>query len=186
MGVRFELPLHLKLGPYREHVTARLNEVIRLNGRGRHDALARASASAALLGLLLWLAELDRRGHTATSARATLAVEAAADFIERHLDSQLEVPQIAAQVGLSQNYLARVFRARFGETLPRHALERRVAAARHLLSTTTLSVKEIAARVGMPDAQHFNKQFRRLVGASPSQFRAGAEHAKTPAPRERR
>jgi AraC-like DNA-binding protein len=38
-----------------------------------------------------------------------------------------------------------------------------------------LPMKRIAARVGMPDPQHFNKQFRLLTGLSPSAARLGVQ-----------
>ena len=44
--------------------------------------------------------------------------------------------------------------------------------AQFLLSTTNIPIHVIAQRAGIPDRQHFNKQFRRLVGTSPSVFRS--------------
>ena len=76
---------------------------------------------------------------------------------------------------MSQNYLARHFRQRFGQTLPRFFLMCRMNEARRLLETTDLSVKAAAARVGMPDAQHFNKQYRRFIGMSPTATRAAGQ-----------
>jgi len=46
-----------------------------------------------------------------------------------------------------------------------------VALARELLEATELSIKEVAVRVGISDAQYFNKQFRRFSGESPSRYR---------------
>ena len=72
---------------------------------------------------------------------------------------------------MTQNYLARMFRKRFGMTIPRYLLNRRIDYARHLLTTTNIPIHRVAARVGLPDPQHFNKQFRKLVGTSPSHAR---------------
>ena len=44
---------------------------------------------------------------------------------------------------------------------------------RHLLQPSTLSVATIAAAVGIPDLQAFNKTCRRELGASPRTLRAG-------------
>ena len=42
--------------------------------------------------------------------------------------------------------------------------------ARHLFETSDLPVKDVAAAVGIPDPQYFNKQFRRINGMSPTSF----------------
>jgi AraC-like DNA-binding protein len=43
--------------------------------------------------------------------------------------------------------------------------------ARHLLVSSSLGVAEVGRRVGLPDPQYFNKQFRRVAGASPLAYR---------------
>ena len=39
------------------------------------------------------------------------------------------------------------------------------------LQSTTLSIGEVAEKVGMPDIKHFSKCFKKIIGHSPSQFR---------------
>jgi len=48
----------------------------------------------------------------------------------------------------------------------------RIAHAKLLLEKTFLTVKEVRALVGAPDASHFARQFRHAFGLSPIQFRA--------------
>jgi AraC-like DNA-binding protein len=167
-----ELPVHLILGHRRDYVTERLGELGRLVDRGRVDPVCTAAASAMLLELLLWLDLSQRTPHPRITSDAERAVSAAAEFVEARLGVPIAVTQIARSVGLSQNYLARLFRQRFGMTIPHYILVRRLEVARHLLAATDLPVKEIAARVGLCDLQHFNKQFRRMGGASPRAYRA--------------
>jgi transcriptional regulator GlxA family with amidase domain len=52
-----------------------------------------------------------------------------------------------------------------------HLLRRRATRAQHLLLTTNLPVKVIAAEVGVPDLQEFNKLIRRHCGHSPRAVR---------------
>lgn len=47
----------------------------------------------------------------------------------------------------------------------------RIQKARELLETTSLSVKEIAARVGIQDQSHFTRDFKRGHRLTPSQYR---------------
>ncbi len=181
VGPCLKLPVWIDLGRRHAHVAARMEEIVRRFSRaGRPGAVGQltgAGASLALQELLLWLAESTWRvpSRPPRTRRAEKAVDDAASLLRQRLDRPLDVPALAAEVGLSQNYLARHFRQRFGQTLPRFFLMCRMNEARRLLETTDLSVKAAAARVGMPDAQHFNKQYRRFVGMSPTATRAGGQ-----------
>ena len=99
------------------------------------------------------------------------AINKLLEMVHRNLDQNLRVEELAQKVQLSQNYLAKQFKQRMGKTIPRYILESRINRAKLLLQTTNLPVKQIAAQVGLPDAQHFNKQFRNITGQAPSQLR---------------
>jgi transcriptional regulator GlxA family with amidase domain len=104
--------------------------------------------------------------------RSRAALDRLVEILDERFHEPLTVPDLAREVGLSRNYLARLFRDRMGLTVQRYIANRRMELARHLLSTSRLSIKEIGAKVGWPDPQHFNKQFHRLAGLSPSAARA--------------
>lgn len=166
------LPLHAPLGALAEHAGEKIMAIARLLGAA--DPLSRAGASAAALELILWLAVQTSQPRTASPTRATLATEQVADVIHQRFAEPLYMPDLADLVQMSQNHLARHFRARFGMTVQRYLLARRIDAARHLLVATMIPIHRIATRVGIDDAQYFNKQFRRVVGMSPSAYRARA------------
>lgn len=81
------------------------------------------------------------------------------------------VPKLAEELEVSQNYLARLFRQRFGITLMQYSLRRRIEYATHLLLTTELPASKIGARVGMSDPRHFSKRFRSVTGVTPAAVR---------------
>ncbi|NJL72934.1 MAG: helix-turn-helix domain-containing protein [Candidatus Competibacteraceae bacterium] len=54
-----------------------------------------------------------------------------------------------------------------------YLLRRRIARAKELLAFSQLSIKEVGSEVAMPDPHYFNKQFRRLAGMSPTEYRRG-------------
>jgi AraC-like DNA-binding protein len=169
------LPIHLRLGPVAPLVHEKLTHIItmlRLVGQSDAGRLAARVASTALHELLLWLALQDRERNTRSpNWRAQNRIEALAQRIDDGLGGVLSVPQLASEVGLSQDYLARLFRQYYGVTIPGYILRRRIDTARHLLLTTRDSIGTVAARVGLPNPQYFNKQFRRFVGISPTHFR---------------
>ena len=63
------------------------------------------------------------------------------EAVEARLMEPLAVPELAEMASLSQNYLARVFRLRYGMTIPHFILLRRIELARHLLATSKVTIK---------------------------------------------
>jgi AraC family transcriptional regulator len=180
-----QLPLHIRLGTGSNSIRQRIWWITDLHRRAEHAdarkrALAAAAASAGLQELILTLALAEPAEHPAApvSSRVETALVRAVERIESRLKLPLPVPALAEHTGLSQNYLARAFRHRYGMTIPRFILLRRIELARHLLATSKAAIKQVAYEVGLPDVQHFNKQFRRLAGVSPSAYRGGLEPEK--------
>jgi AraC-like DNA-binding protein len=177
------LPLHVRLGAGSNSIRQRIWWITDLHRRAGHAdprkrALALAAASAGLQELMLTLALLEpaqpsERADGRVSSRLETALAIVVERIENRLKETLAVPALAGEAGLSQNYLARAFRQRYGLAIPRFILLRRIELARHLLATSKASIKQIASEVGLADVQHFNKQFRRLAGVSPSAYRTG-------------
>ena len=167
-GKLIGIPWHIRAAAQRGYLLDRMAEIARLHNQpGR--PLAQARAATLLQDLLLWVATL------AITDRPVRRSDAALDKLVTLLDERFAepwtVPALAETVGMTQDHMARCFRQRVGVTIPRYLLLRRIGHARQLLVMTDLPVNRIAARIGMPDAQHFNKQFRRLTGLSPSAAR---------------
>lgn len=99
------------------------------------------------------------------------AVTAAIAHIEARLAAPLTVPEVARAAGVSHNHLTRLFHAETGGTVVAYIRRRRLERAHHLLRATTLSIPAVAASVGIPDIQAFNKACRRELGASPRALR---------------
>lgn len=74
-------------------------------------------------------------------------LQAAIEFINENLDQDLKLAKIAAVVGMSQFYFARMFKQLMGIS-PHHVVMRRMGRAKQLLAKSKLSVTEVASRVG--------------------------------------
>lgn len=97
----------------------------------------------------------------------------ALQIIETRLADPLRVAGVAAEVGISHNQLTRLFREATGLTPLAYLRARRVEQATYLLTRSTRPIKSIAAEVGIPDLQAFNKVIRSATGRSPRALRAG-------------
>ena len=101
-------------------------------------------------------------------------VQRAARFMQLNHDQMITSADLANELGVSADYVARLFRRETGMS-PRQYLNRyRMVAAQRLLLADHLSVTEIAAEVGFNDAAYFSRIFRQETGKSPQAFRKNA------------
>ena len=172
-GPAVSLPLHLPLAGQSELARDKLRWIAAL-WRDR-SPLGEAAAAAALLDLLLWIASSAALSvRVGAGPRTRVAVDRVAAILTDRLHEPIEIGRIGREVGLSRNHLSRSFRARFGVSMARFLLRRRMEVAAHLLVTTDLPVGLVGQRVAVGDPHHFNKQFRKATGMSPSAYRAAA------------
>jgi AraC-like DNA-binding protein len=82
--------------------------------------------------------------------------------------------EMAESVNLSPPYFCYLFKTITGVPPAKYLKTLRMQQAATLLTTTFLSVKEIVSRVGCTDESHFVRDFKRLYGVTPSEYRNGA------------
>jgi AraC family transcriptional regulator len=95
----------------------------------------------------------------------------ATEFINDHLERDLTLAEIAAQVEMSPYHFARMFKQSTGLAPHQYVLEQRVERAKTLLADTQLPLVEIAYRLGFTDQSHFIAVFRRLTATTPKAYR---------------
>ena len=93
------------------------------------------------------------------------------DYVLERPDSPHSVESLAYRAGMSRSAFAERFRQVFAEppmTFVRHT---RLRAGAAILSTTDLSVGDIARRVGFSSRSHFSHAFHEFFGQTPGEFR---------------
>jgi AraC family transcriptional activator of pobA len=83
----------------------------------------------------------------------------------------LTVHQIAEVMNLSSNYLSDLLRVHTGQNTQQHIHEKLISKAKEKLSTTELSVSEIAYELGFEHSQSFSTLFKKKTNKSPLEFR---------------
>lgn len=106
-------------------------------------------------------------------------VQRAMTFIEENYYRDLSLDKVAGAVHLSIWHLCHLFKSETGETPARYVKAVRMRHAKILLEDRLLSIKEVMNKVGMRDQSHFAKDFRRVYGLTPSQFRTSLSRAET-------
>ena len=102
-------------------------------------------------------------------------VQKAVLLIDSDLSAPLSLANIAAAQGVSEGYLATVFKRETGKTVSEYVREKRMKHAAHLLTTTRLQVQTIALHCGIMDVQYFSKLFKRHTGKTPKEYRETVE-----------
>jgi AraC-like DNA-binding protein len=92
--------------------------------------------------------------------------------VERDFASDLSLDDIARRVASSRRQLQRAYAEVGDSTFRDHLTEVRMRKAAEMLATGSLTVREVAHRVGYRQPAQFAKAFRRYQGVAPSDFRA--------------
>ena len=113
------------------------------------------------------------RRATGTRENRVLAEEAAAT-VERALDEgrRMNIDELANRLYTSRSKLCATFKAETGESVGAYVRRRRAERACDLLADSSLSMAQIAERLGYPQQAAFAQAFRQTTGLSPTAWRA--------------
>lgn len=126
------------------------------------------TACSQMLHRLLCLLLLDESSPTAA---ADDRIAGAIRYMNRNLSRPVSVQAVAKAVSLSPSHFSRQFKSHTGYSPYEYIVLRRIDRAKHLLTSTNLSVKEIAYATGYNSEENFIHGFQKNVGISPSLFR---------------
>lgn len=81
------------------------------------------------------------------------------------------VQEISAKLNLSRNYLSSLLKITTGRNTQQHIQDKLIEMAKERISTTGLSISEIAYELGFEYPQSFSRMFKAHTGLSPLEFR---------------
>ena len=141
----------------------------RLSRMGEEDA---ADCHAEVLNLLFRiLTAATKSTYFPAASRQNTLDEKVRAWLDANIYSDISLDDVAAEFGFSKMHVIRVFKKRFGITPMQYVIERRIGAAKSLLSGTVMPIKEIAALLRYSNTQHFSSSFKSAVGCTPGQYR---------------
>ena len=91
--------------------------------------------------------------------------------IQRHLDGELSLEELAAVASFSPFHFHRLFRGLVGESVKEHVRRLRLERAAHQLRHTGQSVTEIALAAGYQTLESFTRAFQKMFQQAPTGFR---------------
>ncbi len=91
--------------------------------------------------------------------------------IREHLSGKITLAELARIAGTSRHHFVRRFKTACGVTPYQYVLACRVEQAKHLLSSSEMTLAQIAYEVGFASQSHFHTTFLKLTGTTPDSFR---------------
>ena len=127
-----------------------------------------------LLMDILFQIHFEQVGQTGGSEKFKcddITVIAAAAHIAQHISDKLLIDDICVTAGTNPSTLNLKFRREFGMSVGQYIMKERMKKARHLLSSSTYPVYEIAQRCGFENVYYFSNAFKKHNGVSPINYR---------------
>ena len=106
----------------------------------------------------------------ATSHAEQRIVDKLIQIVSAHAGEKLSLQALADEAHVSTTYLHRLFRSQLGMTPGTYIAKIRAEESKLLLRSGTLSMGEIAKKLGFSSQQHFSRQFRTVTGMTPSEY----------------
>ncbi|MDR1463867.1 MAG: AraC family transcriptional regulator [Oscillospiraceae bacterium] len=121
----------------------------------------------------------ERQDRLRRSAQYQSEVER---YVRDHLTGRIRVADIAELLRMNASHLNASFKAATGESITSYIQRQKIELAKRLLATRR-SLADIWTELAYCDQSHFTRQFKRLTGLTPLQYRRalGGQHTESSA-----
>ncbi len=143
-----------------------------------YQAESLSDSDACLLLLQVLIAELRSHREPNSFYDSTRLATQARTEILLHLSSEISTKEIAATLGCNPDYLGRLFKQFFNQTISEFIHQMRIEMSKCLLHFAHHSIASVAQSCGFKDPVYFTRVFKRLVGKTPSQYQSDYQSRK--------
>lgn len=143
----------------------KLLATVRASTAGYNQVLA--GITLEILGTLHALSMLHGAGHNPTAK----LISKARFMLEESLDKPVDMEKLVRELPMGYSKFRKAFKQSTGESPNQYHLNLRLNRAKGLLSTTALSINEVAAQTGFESLYYFSKLFKKKNGVSPRTYR---------------
>lgn len=81
------------------------------------------------------------------------------------------VKELSENLGISVSYFQHLYTGLFGISFQNDLIKLRIEYAKYIISTTNFTIEEISEMCGYSSEVHFYRQFRKIVGITPAEYR---------------
>ncbi|HEV8246312.1 MAG TPA: AraC family transcriptional regulator, partial [Polyangiaceae bacterium] len=105
------------------------------------------------------------------AAHQDRSLRRAEEYVRQHYSEALTLDKVARVAGFAPNYFSRLFHERQKRTFVNYLTELRIARAKELLVSTSLTVQRIAELSGFSRAQYLSRLFKQSTSQTPLEYR---------------
>lgn len=91
--------------------------------------------------------------------------------IYRNPQMKWNVDSMAADVNMSRSYFQHLYSEVFGVSCMTDVISGKIEKAKEILSETSCTVSQVASMCGYDNEEHFMRQFKKIVGVTPTKYR---------------
>ena len=124
---------------------------------------------------------LSRLAPTSAQVELPPELDVAMRYVLDHYSDDIDLPSVAMLCGLEPQAFSRFFKRQTGHTFARYVILARIYAACSLLTQTYRPITDICFEVGFNNVANFNRQFFKICGRTPSDYRRNAHKIGTEA-----
>ena len=146
-----------------ENVERIFNE---LNLLADHDYYHEAIISSLYTRLLIYLNE----NATDRIPPSPGTIPKAVEYINSHIDQDIEIDDICAAIHVSKYYFCRKFKQATGTTVMSYILNTRIASAKTMLENPSITIGEVSEKCGFSSISYFCRVFKEKTDMTPLQF----------------
>ena len=163
----------LSLGVDFPQLVALLKQIQSYSGNGASAKLFYEGKVLETLALILERAQQNQKQSQKIpiTKKDEENLQAVADYIDHHFEFSISVDQLCKIAYMGNSKLKTKFKEYFGCNMTDYIIRKRIDQAQHLLIVTELSIAEIAQAVGYERPESFAKQFHRITGLLPREYR---------------
>ena len=115
----------------------------------------------------LWPDDYEKRFNSLSEINKKMI-----QYVEKHYHSKVEIQDIAEDFGVSREHMSKKFKDECGILLKDYIKSVKIEKGKeNLLRDRELSIKDIAASVGMDDDKYFCRLFKEETGLTPGEYR---------------
>jgi len=96
-------------------------------------------------------------------------------FIERSLQERITLGMLADHLNISENYCSTLIKQKTNFNFLEYVNQVRLREAERYLRTTSLNIVEICYETGFNSVQSFNRNFKKVNGLTPTEYRRGVK-----------
>lgn len=125
-----------------------------------------------LYALLFSIARYNGKKNNINQTKPSgLQLEKAIAYVEMNYQNNFKILDLAAECHMSETHFRRIFQEKMNMTPIEYVNFVRVKKACELIDKTDISMEEVAEKVGFVTPSTFNRNFRKIIGTSPYQWK---------------